>query len=202
MRKSFQDRFSEKVSKRPTKKGCLVWLAGCNSTGYGQFSFHCKKEGAHRFAWQLVWGAIPPGYDILHRCDLPGCVNVLHLGLGTQKTNTNDAAKKGRMATGERHGSHTHPERCARGKRNGSHTHPERRAYGKRNGSYTKPERRPHGERHGCSKLNPAKVRQIISAYHRSHGSSLKELAKRYDVSFQLISMVVSRKIWKHVDIH
>lgn len=42
---------------------------------------------AHRFAWELVNGAIPPGKQIDHRCHVPLCVNPAHLRLATCKQN-------------------------------------------------------------------------------------------------------------------
>ncbi len=183
MDKSVKDRFFKKVSKRPDKNGCLVWLAGRTEYGYGRFCFHGKTQRAHRFAWEMVWGVIPVGYDILHSCDNPPCVNIYHLGLGTPKDNSQDAKNKGRLAMGDRNGSHTKPERRPRGDRNGSHTKPEQRPRGDRNGSRTKPERRPRGERHGYhthpesvprgdkhwSRTNPDRV-----ARGKRHGSYTK----------------------------
>ncbi len=135
MKKSFRDRFFEKVSKRPTQKGCLVWLAGCFEKGYGAFSFRYKTERAHRFAWEMVWGAIPVGYRILHSCDNPPCVNIAHLGLGTPKDNSQDAKKKGRLVAGDRHWFRTNPERI------------------------------PRGEGHGNSRLTVKKVRKIRNQF-------------------------------------
>ena len=37
-----------------------------------------------------------PGMCVLHRCDVPGCVNPDHLFVGTFKDNTQDMIRKGR----------------------------------------------------------------------------------------------------------
>ncbi len=51
---------------------------------------------AHRAAWMLYKGDIPQGKRVLHRCDVPSCVNPEHLFLGTLKDNSRDSILKGR----------------------------------------------------------------------------------------------------------
>lgn len=41
-------------------------------------------------------GPIPEGMQVLHRCDVPYCVNPEHLFLGTDKENHRDKTAKGR----------------------------------------------------------------------------------------------------------
>lgn len=67
---------------------------------------------AHRVAWLLTYGEIPVSSDethyatmlVLHRCDVPACVNPEHLFLGTQQDNVNDKMQKERL--GPREGEH------------------------------------------------------------------------------------------------
>lgn len=56
--------------------------------------------GAHRVAWFLYSGRIPGDLDVLHRCDVPSCVNFRHLFLGTQSDNAKDMWSKGRSRPG------------------------------------------------------------------------------------------------------
>jgi hypothetical protein len=75
---------------------------------------------AHRFAWEMVYGLVPPGLEVCHRCDNPPCCHVVlipeleqvpdhpsglwtnrdgragHLWLGTHAENMADMGAKGR----------------------------------------------------------------------------------------------------------
>lgn len=84
----------------PTDGGCMEWQ-GCRQPppghAYGRFLHEGRSRYAHRIAWQLMYGPIPNGMDVLHRCDNPPCVNPEHLWLGTHADNMRDAANKGRV---------------------------------------------------------------------------------------------------------
>lgn len=97
-------RFWAKVRLAPN--GCLEWTGSCSGGKgrklYGQFTFN--RDGrraaanAHRIAWVLAHGPIPPGFSVCHRCDNGRCVDVAHLFLGTQTDNMRDASEKGRLS--------------------------------------------------------------------------------------------------------
>lgn len=146
--------------------GC--WLCtGAAITGYGVFGFEGKNWPAHRWAYITFVGDLG-NLQVCHACDVRNCVNPEHLWLGTQADNIGDAKSKGRLATGDRHGSRTKPERIARGARHGSRTKPEKQATGDRHGSRTKPERLARGVRHG-SRTKPERL-----ARGGRHGSRTK----------------------------
>lgn len=73
---------------------------GAPGNGYGVVRFGGRQIGAHVRAWVVAHGPVPPGMVVCHRCDVPLCVNVDHLWLGTQGDNVRDAAAKGRLLTG------------------------------------------------------------------------------------------------------
>lgn len=58
---------------------------------------------AHRFAYELFWGAIPDGHVVRHMCDNPPCVNPFHLVTGTDAANASDMVTRRRQAHAERH---------------------------------------------------------------------------------------------------
>lgn len=79
-----------------TESGCWLWLGGCDEDGYGKAKVNKKHIRAHRWAWMLFCGEIPANLWVLHRCDVPSCVNPDHLFLGTNLENVDDRERKGR----------------------------------------------------------------------------------------------------------
>jgi hypothetical protein len=65
--------------------------AYANIKGYGK---------VHRFIWEAMRGPIPSGYFVCHTCDVPRCINIDHLFLGTPLDNMADKVSKGRQARG------------------------------------------------------------------------------------------------------
>src|SRR5262245_839701 len=81
---------------------CWLWRGSVFQHGYGRRKISGVTWQAHRLAWALRNGSIPDGLWVLHRCDVPLCVNPAHLFLGTVLDNNRDALRKGRAAVGER----------------------------------------------------------------------------------------------------
>jgi hypothetical protein len=82
---------------------CWIWQAGYFSNGYGAYCYNAKTRRAHRVAWEFTYGPIPKGKIVMHICDNPKCVNPNHLRIGTNRENSTDAIKKGRIPKGQRH---------------------------------------------------------------------------------------------------
>jgi hypothetical protein len=92
---SEDERFFSKVRKTDT---CWIWTGRkSGKNDYGGFNSGNKHYRTHRYSYELYFGPIPVGLEVLHKCDTPLCVNPEHLFLGTQKDNINDAKKKGRL---------------------------------------------------------------------------------------------------------
>ena len=80
--------------------GCFNWIGTKTDGGYGKLHVNGKKCRAHRVAYELHIGPIPPGRWVLHRCDNPACMNPEHLFLGTCQDNVSDRDSKDRQAKG------------------------------------------------------------------------------------------------------
>jgi len=135
---------------------CWLYLGTKGGGGYGHISQNGRQRLAHRVSYELAYGPIPEGMDVLHRCDTPACVRPDHLFLGTHSDNIQDMLRKGRRR--------------------------ERR-----------------GEESNMAKLNADAVLDIRATYGRN-GVRLIDLAQKYNVHLSLISLVVRRKIWQHID--
>lgn len=76
---------------------CWPWKGALSAGGrYGNFSYYYKFYYAHRLMYEHVYGPIPPGYHVMHRCDNPACVRPMHLTIGTNADNIRDRVSKGR----------------------------------------------------------------------------------------------------------
>jgi hypothetical protein len=80
---------------------CWPWIAGRggrDDRGYFRVDNNHIRV-AHRVVWELMYGPIPNGMNVLHSCDNPLCCNPRHLFLGTQRDNVLDAVSKGRATS-------------------------------------------------------------------------------------------------------
>ena len=114
-----KQRFWAKVKKTDS---CWLWIGSMDRYGYGQIRIARKLYYATHVSWMIATGnPVPQGKWMLHDCDNPACICPAHLRPGTRAENMVDAKKRGRLATGERHGTHTQPQNKASGERNGHH---------------------------------------------------------------------------------
>jgi hypothetical protein len=68
-------------------------------TGYTRFKVDGVRDYAHRQAYRLWHGPIPPTYEVDHLCFVRNCVNPAHLDACTHAENTGRMAKRRRTTT-------------------------------------------------------------------------------------------------------
>lgn len=79
-------RFWEKVAWGDPDE-CWDWVARRSGGGYGQFRLSGSIVTAHRVAYELEVGEVPPGLVIDHLCGNRACCNPQHLEPVTQLEN-------------------------------------------------------------------------------------------------------------------
>lgn len=97
------DRFWSHVQKT---ESCWEYRPGnTERCDHARVWYRGRNVGAHRFSYELAYGAIPQDMHVLHRCDNPRCVRPDHLFLGTPADNIQDMITKGRGIIGEKNPS-------------------------------------------------------------------------------------------------
>ena len=87
----------ERPCPRPELAGpCMVWVKGKAGAGYGRVQYRGVANYTHRLAYELVHGALLPGVQVNHRCDVKACCNPNHLKAGTAHENVMDRDRRGR----------------------------------------------------------------------------------------------------------
>lgn len=87
-------------------KPCWLWPGTRNRDDYAVIQGAGGKQLLlSRVLWEQAHGPIPKGFKVLHRCDRPACVRLVHFFLGTAADNVADKVRKGRQARGETHGN-------------------------------------------------------------------------------------------------
>jgi hypothetical protein len=186
-RRSLSERFWEKVQQ---SDGCWEWTGWRTPKGYGALSVGGKKVRAHRFAYELCVGPIPPTLIICHHCDNPACVRPDHLFCGTYADNNRDMLQKGRGATGDRNGARTHPERMKLFRPRKREKQPRRQR--PRKGL-------ARGERNGSAKLTADQVREIRQR-HATGDIGYIRLATLFGVGVSTVRRIVHRSKWRHIE--
>ncbi len=100
-RQSVKKRYEAKFIRSGPDE-CWIWSAAVyKSGGHGFMQVkdpHPTPRLAHRIGWQLTYGEIPDGLQVLHTCDVPRCQNPKHLYLGTPADNMRDKQVRGRAS--------------------------------------------------------------------------------------------------------
>lgn len=162
----FLTRFWSRVDVRGPDE-CWEWTGSRLPRGYGTFG---RGAYAHRTSYEMAHGPLGD-LHALHSCDNPPCVNPAHLFAGDALANGRDAATKGRMRSGSRHGLRLHPEAC----------------------------RPARGESNRGARLTAGVVIELRQR-RRDAGTSFRVLAREYGISLTHVQNIVARRKWAHVD--
>ncbi len=177
---------------------CWIWCLRPDTHGYGRFYYHGRDYmRAHRYAWELINGPIPPEINVGHYCDHGLCVNPDHLYLGTRVDIGTYTSQKGHCM------SELYPEKVVRGDNHPHRLHPENLPRGDNHPNRLHPEnlRPAFGERSGQSKLNDQQVMEIRTL-RAAGGITCQELADKFGVSDGTVrALCVEGRTWKHLPI-
>lgn len=75
---------------------CWLYLGARDPKGYGSMAADGRRDKCHRISFIHHHGAIPTGLWVLHKCDVPNCVNPDHLYAGTPRQNSDDMMRRKR----------------------------------------------------------------------------------------------------------
>lgn len=101
-----EQRFWNFVDQSGGPESCWIYQGHISKDGYGSFTPSTIPERAHRFAFQLYYGPLKKGEQVLHNCptgDNKLCVNPWHLWKGSHVDNMEDGKRKKQFHMGAGH---------------------------------------------------------------------------------------------------
>ncbi len=163
-----------RVDRSGGPDACWLWNTPRGGRRYPTVKVHGRTVGANRFVLEMTLGrSLAPGEMALHSCDNKRCVNPRHLHAGTHAQNVAEAVERGRIASGDRHGSRTKPE------------------------AFKGSPSPLHGDELPFARLTSSAIIDIRST-PKTYGSGIA-LAQKYGVRPCTISDVRRGRTWRHL---
>lgn len=82
--------------------GCFICTSHHrDKDGYPKKKWNKTSKSMCRFIYIQMFGEIPEGMVVRHKCDVRACINPEHLEIGTVKDNNNDKMERNRLPRGE-----------------------------------------------------------------------------------------------------
>lgn len=159
---------------------CWLWIGKINRAGYGRIYRHFPDaEITHRLAWEIATGETLTSDDVIgHICDVRRCLR--NDEEGTYTVNGIVLPRRGHLFKGTQEDNRADMVQKGRNR-------------------YVLASYIKHGEDNHLSKLTEANVRQIRSLY-AAGGISQTALGQRFGIDQTVVSKIVLRKSWKHLD--
>lgn len=216
LRKIIISRFESKYIPEPNS-GCWLWIGASLALGRGVINIEGRRIIAARLSHALFIAPVPLNKHVLHRCDIPSCVNPDHLYLGIHTDNMKDMRLRGRDARGEamphaKLNSKLVINICEEYAKGATLISLEKKfgvsrnvikgvILGKRwkhvNGLIPQPIRsleRARGEKSPNAKLKEEQVKEILRLY--AAGTAQIDLAKQFNITPTTIYRIVRRLSW------
>ena len=88
-------RLLSKTTKTDDQPGCWTFTGYLDPNGYGRIHWRGKNGYlAHRAAYELAYGPVPPGMAVDHTCNNRACIRFEHLEAVTTAENNRRAAER------------------------------------------------------------------------------------------------------------
>lgn len=96
-KRTASERLEARIVRGPD---CWGWTGALDDEGYAVLSLWARPARAARAMLALIYGPLPPGMVVRHKCDNRVCVNPDHLTVGSQADNIADKVARDRQARG------------------------------------------------------------------------------------------------------